>query len=253
MGAPAYETDGVVSEYLLFHYGRPEEILPYPFGPREALDFAVRCVSECADAGGPASAERALDLGCAVGRSSFELARRFPEVVGIDSSSKFIEAARTLRRDGVLDYERRDEGELTTPLRAFLPEGIELSRVSFAEGDAEDLPGDTGAFDFVLMANLIDRLGDPQRCLRQLPGLVRTGGRLVITSPYTWLPEFTPKEKWLGGKVVGGRAVSTKAALEQALETGFDLIETRDLPFLIREHARKFQWSVAQATIWSRR
>jgi hypothetical protein len=26
-----------------------------------------------------------------------------------------------------------------------------------------------------------------------------------------------------------------------------------DLPFLIREHQRKFQWSVAEATIWRRR
>jgi hypothetical protein len=27
----------------------------------------------------------------------------------------------------------------------------------------------------------------------------------------------------------------------------------KDLPFLIREHARKFQWSVAEATIWRRK
>jgi hypothetical protein len=33
----------------------------------------------------------------------------------------------------------------------------------------------------------------------------------------------------------------------------FDHLRTTDLPFLIREHARKFQWSVAQATVWQRR
>jgi hypothetical protein len=33
----------------------------------------------------------------------------------------------------------------------------------------------------------------------------------------------------------------------------FNLVTTKDLPFLIREHARKFQWSVAQASIWQRR
>jgi hypothetical protein len=26
----------------------------------------------------------------------------------------------------------------------------------------------------------------------------------------------------------------------------------RDLPFLLREHARKYQWSVAQASLWRR-
>jgi hypothetical protein len=33
----------------------------------------------------------------------------------------------------------------------------------------------------------------------------------------------------------------------------FDHRLTKDLPFLIREHARKFQWSVAQATLWERK
>jgi hypothetical protein len=30
-------------------------------------------------------------------------------------------------------------------------------------------------------------------------------------------------------------------------------VGVKDLPFLIREHARKFQLSVAQATIWRRK
>lgn len=33
----------------------------------------------------------------------------------------------------------------------------------------------------------------------------------------------------------------------------FDLIRRSDLPFVLREHARKFQWSVADATLWQRR
>lgn len=36
---------------------------------------------------------RALDLGCAVGRATIELAQYFDEVVGIDYSNSFIEAA----------------------------------------------------------------------------------------------------------------------------------------------------------------
>jgi hypothetical protein len=36
------------------------------------------------------------------------------------------------------------------------------------------------------------------------------------------------------------------------LEENFTLVDVRDLPFLIREHARKFQFSVAQASIWRR-
>ena len=101
------------------------------------------------------------------------------------------------------------------------------------------------------MANLIDRLSDPRRCLKRLSNLVKAGGQLVITSPYTWLEEFTPRSNWLGAS--DPEANSTLDGLSHALDPHFEFQEARDIPFLIREHARKFQWSVAQATRWIRR
>jgi putative 4-mercaptohistidine N1-methyltranferase len=248
-----YETDKLLAEYLLFHYGRADEILPYEFGPREALDFAVRCVSEGLKGCNLPSGARALDLGCAVGRSSFELARHCDSVVGIDYSQRFIEAARRLRDHGQLGYSRLDEGALSTELIAHLPTEIDRSRVSFEPGDAMNLRADLGEFDVVLMANLIDRLSEPSRCLERLASLVKPGGWLVITSPYTWLEEFTPRENWLGGQESEGGAITTLQGLTLALEPNFVFHGAKDLPFLIREHSRKFQWSVAQATFWSRR
>ncbi len=253
MTASTYENERIVNEYLLFHYGSAKEILPYTFGPIEALDFAVRCVTECVDTDLLPPSARALDLGCAVGRSTFELSRHCAEVVGIDYSKRFIEAAKTLQRDSEISYDRVDEGELITPLKAELPAGTEPGRVSFEQGDAQDLPAELGDFDLVLMANLIDRLEDPLRCLERLPTLVRPGGCMIITSPYTWLPEFTPKENWLGGRRVSGEPVTTNSALKGFLKEAFVFHGNRDLPFLIREHARKYQWSVADATIWIRR
>jgi ADP-ribosylglycohydrolase len=73
----------------------------------------------------------------------------------------------------------------------------------------------------LLMANLVDRLPDPRRCL--------------------------------GGFEEDGRPVHTLRTLQALLGPHFLLARTLDLPFLIREHARKFQWSVAQATVWIRR
>ena len=248
-----YETDKLLAEYLLFHYGTPEEVLPQAGGPREALGYPARCVSECVAAALVPAKARALDLGCAVGRSTFELARHCGEVVGIDFSRRFIAASDVLRRDGALDYLRADEGALTTPCRASVPPEIDRQRVAFEVGDAMDLRAGLGAFDVVLLANLIDRLSEPQRCLAQLPGLVKAGGQLVITSPYTWLEEFTPQANWIGGFERDGCSVTTRAGLEAALAEHFELVAVRDLPFLIREHARKFQWSVAEATTWLRR
>ena len=248
-----YETDKLLAEYLLFHFGTPEEVLPHTHGPHGALGYPQRCVSECLDAERLPENARALDLGCAVGRATFELARHCGEVVGVDFSRRFIEAADALRRDGALDYLRANEGALTTPCRALVPAEIDRVRVRFETGDAMNLRGDLGAFDVVLMANLIDRLREPQRCLARLAALVKAGGQLIITSPYTWLEEFTPRANWLGGFERDGRRVTTCDGLQAALAEDFQLIATRDIPFLIREHARKFQWSVAEATVWHRR
>jgi putative 4-mercaptohistidine N1-methyltranferase len=243
-----YETGKLVGEYLLFHYGSAAEIAP-PQGSEHALDYAVRCVTECVDFAALPDDASALDLGCAVGRSTFELARRCRTTLGIDYSRRFIEAAEKIRADGALDYARTDEGARTTPLTAHRPADVAAESVQFEVGDAMALRTDLGEFDVVLMANLIDRLRAPQQCLARLPALVKPGGQLVITSPYTWLEEFTPRENWIGGR----SEVTTFDGLQRSLAGEFDLASVKDLPFLIREHARKFQLSIAQATIWRRR
>lgn len=248
-----YETDALLAQYLLFHHGKPDEILPQRFGPVDALDFAVRVVHDCIDVAAVPRPGRALDLGCAVGRSSFELARFCGEVIGLDYSARFIEACATLQRGAPAPYRRIDEGELTTDCVAYPPAGVELGRVRFETGDACDLRDHLRDFDVVLMANLIDRLPDPRRCLARLPGLLKPGGQLVIASPFTWREEYTPRENWLGGFERDGGRAGTFDALVERLSADFILERSLDLPFLIREHARKFQWSVSRAGVWRRR
>jgi SAM-dependent methyltransferase len=126
-----------------------------------------------------------------------------------------------LQQHGELSYQRVDEGDLSTSLTARVPAEIDRSRVKFEVADAMDLRDHLGAFDVLLMANLIDRLRVPQRCLERLPGLVNPAGQLIITSPYTWLEEFTPREHWLGGFERDGRAVSTLDGLLAVLEKIF--------------------------------
>jgi SAM-dependent methyltransferase len=138
-------------------------------------------------------------------------------------------------------------------LQASVPAGILRERAQFEHGDAQGLRPELGSFDVVLAANLVDRLAEPARFLARCPALVKSGGQLVITSPYTWLEEFTPKEKWLGGFAVGDARRATLDGLRAALSEDFVLIRTQDLPFLIREHSRKYQWSVAQASMWRRK
>lgn len=249
-----YESDRLLGEYLLFHYGRPEEVMPYAFGPTAALDFALRVVDECVDVAALRPDMRALDLGCAVGRSSFELARHCREVVGIDFSSRFVEAADALRLHGQLPYRHTIEGKTMADGTAMVQGDIDRDRVRFEVGDACNLRADLGAFDVALLINLMDRLPEPWRCLQRLPSLVRAGGQLVIASPFTWMEEYTPPQNWLGGFYApDGRPVSGMETLRRLLAVDFELVRTVEVPFLIREHVRKYQWSVSLAGIWRRR
>jgi putative 4-mercaptohistidine N1-methyltranferase len=244
-----YETDKLVSEYLLFHYGSEGEMIGKIPAPREALQFPRRTVGDLI---GPMGREaRALDVGCAVGRASFELARYAQEVIGIDFSHRFIAAALDLKAVGAVESSYPVEGRITALFRAEVPGGINRNRVQFETGDAMALREDLGEFDVVLAANLICRLPDPQRFLDRLPQLVKPGGQLLLTTPFTWLEEFTPPENWLGGR--DANDVRSFDALKALLEPNFELQLSKDMPFLIREHARKFQYGVALGTRWRRR
>ena len=108
-----------------------------------------------------------------------------------------------------------------------------------------DLRPDLGSFDRVHAANLVCRLPEPRRFLERLHDLVTPGGELVLATPCTWLEEFTSKEHWPEGRTLDW--------LKKELAGDFDLIEVTDEPFLIRETARKFQWTVSMVTKWVRR
>lgn len=242
-----YESDELLQQYLVFHYASGGEQFPYAFGGADALDFPKRCALDGADFSKLPEGARALDLGCSVGRLSFELARYSEEVIGIDYSHAFIDAANRLRADGRHPATRLDEGSATTHLTVEVDPAIDRSRVSFEQGDAQCIREEIGQFDLVVACNLICRLPEPMRLLERLPELVKPGGQLFITTPFTWLEEYTPSANWLGDG-----AQDSFAGLRRALEPAFALDAQWDMPFLIREHARKFQYTIAQASRWTR-
>ncbi|PVD25862.1 hypothetical protein C0Q70_13526 [Pomacea canaliculata] len=251
-----YETNKSVNEYLLFHYGRADELLAYEdYGPNDSLDFPKRCAELCLKYYKPNDdvPKRALDVGCAVGRATFELASAVDEAIGIDYSSAFINVCNTLKNKGSVDYSMISEGDLCTEHKAVVPADINRQKAKFQQGDACNLPQNLGQFGIVLAANLLCRLHHPRMFINSLKTLVARGGILVITGPYTWMPEYTDKSEWLGGyKDKEGTPVTTFDTLKKELATCFVLLEDCNLPFLIRETSRKHQWTVAHATVWQR-
>lgn len=242
-----YESDRLLSEYAEFHYG--DSYFGVRNFPQQMAELAVGAM-----AGRPAAS--ALDLGCAAGRASFELARHFDRVTGIDFSSRFIALAVQMAEQGVLRYALTDEGELSTRRERRLADlGLAdvPGKVAFQQGDACSLGAAQSGYDLILAANLIDRLYSPGRFLDQVHHHLNAGGLLVLASPYTWLEEHTPRREWIGGFRQDGRRHTTLDGLRALLERHFRLVAgPLEIPFVIRETSRKFQHSLSEATVWER-
>jgi putative 4-mercaptohistidine N1-methyltranferase len=199
---------------------------------------------------------KALDLGCAVGRATFELARGFEQVTGLDFSANFIRMGVELQEKGYIQYTRAEEGELVTFMERRLDElGLTEARdkVAFFQADACNLKPLYTGYDLVLAANLIDRLYNPRHFLERIAERILPGGLLVLTSPYTWLPEHTKRDEWIGGFRKDGEPYTTLQGLDDILSPCFRRMgEPKDIPFVIRETRRKHQHTVAQCTAWER-
>lgn len=256
-GSRLYETDQLVTQYLDFHYcdaasggdaANRGSVLGVPNFPQACVAATMPHVP--ADRRG-----KCLDIGCSVGRSAFEFARHFAHVDAIDFSARFIQSGVRLQQGDELHYEIPTEGELTVP-RAISLDRLGLgdvgSRVLFMQGDACNLKAIYSGYDLVFAGNLIDRLYDPTLFLREITDRILPGGLLVITSPYTWLEEYTPKDKWLGGRREHGEPLTTFTGLERCLTPQFSLVSRGDIPFVIRETARKHQHTIAEMTVWRR-
>lgn len=242
-----YETDKLLSEYAEFHYGDCYYAVP---------NFSAALAQLAIKAMHDKPANKALDLGCAAGRASFELARHFAHVTGVDFSARFIGLGVQLAQQGVLRYTLADEGDLVEYKERKLGDlGLDAVRnkVEFFQGDACNLKPILSGYDLILAANLIDRLYSPRKFLEHVHERLNLGGVLMLTSPYTWLEEHTPRAEWIGGYKKDGERVSTLDGLKEILSPHFKLIQgPLAVPFVIRETRRKFQHSLSEVTLWER-
>ncbi len=242
-----YETDKLMSEYAEFHYG--DEYFGVPNFSKALVDLALQTL-------GDSPKRKALDLGCASGRATFELARAFEAVTGIDFSARFIGQGVQLTKGETLRYALAEEGELVSYRSRSLNDiGLANTRhkVEFFQGDACNLKAVFTGYDFILAANLIDRLYSPAKFLDTIHERLNPGGVLMLASPYTWLTEHTPREEWLGGFKKDGESFTTLDGLQAHLGKHFRLVGGPvEVPFVIRETKRKFQHTLSEVTFWQR-
>ena len=126
------------------HYAAPEDYLLYDCVPRDVVGFHEKCANLCIKhrkVGSVSSrfdavpaisqflpqervVSRAMEVGCASGRTSFELSRGFDSVLGVDISQAFVDKCNEIKRTGQTEYWLPGEGELGETKIAHLPPEI---------------------------------------------------------------------------------------------------------------------------------
>ncbi|MFI5379085.1 MAG: methyltransferase domain-containing protein, partial [Tepidisphaerales bacterium] len=233
-----------LSSYAWDHYG---EFDPRETGtPRPGL--VARLAARAVELAGGNFDGPALDAGCSVGRSTFELAARGRgPVLGVDLSIAMLRLARRVMREGTVRYDRRRLG-LLYERREFPVSLPTAARVDFWAADALCLPFADGTFARAMALNLLDCVSSPLDLLRSLHRVTAAGGRFVTGSPYDWLGAAAPPQAWLGGHSPRGffdgesgrvlRAILTPGRHPVSLDGVRIVADDPAVPWQVRMHER---------------
>ncbi|MFW2580348.1 5-histidylcysteine sulfoxide synthase [Aliarcobacter butzleri] len=174
-----YESDESISSYCDLYYGKDNLYTNYVDLLRPYLkDLRV---------------SKALDLGCCVGRTSFELAKIYDEVLGIDFSANYINIGVKLKLYDFVNYKIKKQDK-TFEERAISLKDFDLEKVkdkvSFMQGDACNLKEIYKDFDLIFYSSLIDKLYYPKKFLEDVSRRINKNGFFVFLSSHNWFNEY---------------------------------------------------------------
>jgi len=231
----AHDRRRLLSTYMDAHYGTP----PTPLAAAQQPDYWQQLIALTP----PAQAyQQTLDLGCSVGRYTFELARQSELAVGLDLNFDLLAAAARIQREQTVRYERSLRGRFYTSV----DDSYETPQnVLFLLADALDPPLRATDFDCVAALNLLDNVKVPLILIGQMDALLRPGGRLLIASPYEWRSDLTEPAEWLENADYDA-ATMVKAILTDNLFPQMQLNyrciqEYAELPWFLRQHERAWR------------
>lgn len=137
---------------------------------------------------------RVLDLGCGLGRHTFEALRRGADVVACDLGRAEVTAVRdTLAALAAEVLDEDKDGDAVETAGA-MEESAEPGEVAGAlmgaavQGDGTGLPFGDAVFDRVIASEVLEHVPDDSAACAELARVLKPGGRLAATVP-AWWPE----------------------------------------------------------------
>jgi SAM-dependent methyltransferase/uncharacterized protein YbaR (Trm112 family) len=192
-------------------------------GPPPVAGQGPGAAKRCLDQGlamltGPARGP-VVDIGCSVGRSSFELAQSTQKVVlGIDVNFSMLRLAQRVLREGRVHYPRRRIG-LVYERREFPVDFEFADQVDFWACDAQMPPFRDGTFGLAVGLQVLDAVASPVGLLESISRLLKPAGAALLATPYDWSPRVTAIEAWIGGHSQRGPGGGAAEPLLRALLT----------------------------------
>ncbi|QGJ71936.1 Methylase involved in ubiquinone/menaquinone biosynthesis [Planctomycetales bacterium 10988] len=233
-----------VGNYAWDHWG---EFDPVERLPKTQPGSIVRLFEELWHRGQPLLREtpiHALEIGCSVGRGTWELAKKTKQpVLGIDLHFGMLQLAQRLLKTGKVRYSLRKTGVVYERCEYEVPIQAEAPLLDFWLADALSLPFLDLSLDWITSINVLDCVQQPYLKLQQMAQRLRPGGLAAFCTPFDWSPNATPMEGWIGGhsqrSPSGGRS---EAKLREVLSPGQSGNSLGNLQLVDEEQS--FPWKV---------
>ncbi len=244
-----YETNKDVCQQLDSHYGNNNPLSQKNYHS-QITNAVVELVKryQCSTA-------KFLDLGCSVGRSSFELAPYFEQIDGVDFSARYIQHGVKLLQGNSVRYIIENEGDIVDFNEISLA-GLGLQKPSnliFSQGDAVNLKSVFKDYDVILVQHVLENCYNPKLFLASIHQRLNEHGLLFLLSNYHFNQATTEKSNWLGGVKVNGENVTGFDGVEQILVEQFDLLTQRELTRPLKVNKRNFLVNNIHLTLWKKR
>jgi SAM-dependent methyltransferase/uncharacterized protein YbaR (Trm112 family) len=234
-----------LSTYAFDHYGDldHEQKTEPPVSPGSIVKLLRRGLSSMElTVKGPV-----IDMGCAVGRTTFELARACDEIVlGVDLNFGMLKMAAAILEKGYVSYPRR-RGGIAFEHRSFSAIFENAAKVDFWVCDATALPFSGKTFSAAVSLNVLDCVWSPFDHMKELGRILMPDSNAVVSTPYDWTAHATPVEAWLGGHSQRSEHKGASPAVLRSLLSGgghphaieeLELISEEDVPWTLRLHDR---------------